>query len=209
VLNRLAPLAPLSGLVFSILGVAAFVTANGAPALGDSGERVISFYVANGTRAMISDSLWFLAFAFFVLFAGALRARLRDTPAGEALGSVSLAGAAMAAVGAGTYFGFDYSAASVPGQLAPAAAQALNVLALEMFVPLGIGGLVFCIATWLAILRTRKLPVWLGWLALVIALLLPGPGALAGIVALFVWTAIAAVMLWRRDTRRGQAAGSG
>jgi hypothetical protein len=196
--NRLAALAPLSGLAFAILGVAAFLTANGAPAPGDSGERVIAFYVANSGRAGASDTLWFLAFTFFVLFAGSLRTRLRVTPAGEALGSVSLAGAAMAAVGAATYFGFDFSAAQVPGRLMPAAAQALNVLALEMFFPLAIGMLVFSIATWLGILRTGTLPAWLGWLLLVIGLVPATPAAFAGVVALLVWTAIAAVVLWRR-----------
>lgn len=194
-MKRLVPLAPLSGLAFSILGAAAFLTANGAPAEGDSGERVISFYVANGGRARASDTLWLLAFGFFVLFAGSLRAKMRAAPGGEALGSLSLVGAAMAAVGAATYFGFDYSAASVPNQLTPAAAQALNVLALNMFFPLAVGLLVFCISTWLGILRTRKLPVWLGWTVLVIGLL----PAIVGVVALLIWTAIAAVVLWRRS----------
>ena len=163
-LNRLSRLTPLTGVVFAVLAAVAFATAPGAPSSTASGGRVIAFYEAHGSSAQTSDYLWMLAFAFLVLFAGSLRAFLRRTPAAEALSSVVLAGAAVLAAGAGVYFGFDYTLASVPSHLAPAAAQALNVLALKLFLPVSAGGFVFGIASGLAILRGAQLPTGsAGW----------------------------------------------
>ena len=107
------------------------------------GRRVIAFYEAHGSSARTSDYLWMLALVFFLLFAGSLRSYLRRTPAAVALSSVVLAGAAVLTAGGCVYFGFDYALATVPGHLAPAAAQALNVLALKLFLPVSAGGLVF------------------------------------------------------------------
>jgi hypothetical protein len=102
------------------------------------------------------------------------------------------------AVGATVYFGFDYVLAVVPSHLDPAAAQALNLLALKLAFPFALGGCVFGLASGLAILRSRQLPVWLGWVAIVIGLVMATPGVLLGLVALIVWTAVVSVLTFRR-----------
>ena len=197
--NRLSRLAPLTGVVFAVLAAAAFLTAPGAPSATDSGQRVIAFYVAHGSNAKASDNLWMFAFAFLLLFAGSLRAFLRQTPAAEPLSALMLAGAAVLTAGACVYFGFDLTLASVPGHLQPAAAQALNVLALKLFLPVSAGGLVFGVASGLAILRGARLPRWLGWAAIVIGILTATPAGLLGIVAFIFWTATISVLVFRRD----------
>jgi hypothetical protein len=204
-LSRLSRLTPLTGVVFAVLAAAAFATAAGAPSTTASGGRVIAFYEAHGSSAQASDYLWMLAFAFLLLFAGSLRSFLRRAPAAEALSSLVLAGAAVLAAGAGVYFGFDYTLATTSGHLAPAAAQALNVLALKLFLPVSAGGFVFGIASGLAILRGAQLPKWLGWLAILIGLATVTPAGLAGIVALIFWTAIVSVLVWRRSESHGHA----
>jgi hypothetical protein len=110
-----------------------------------------------------------------------------------------LASAAVLTAGACVYFGFDLTLASVPGYLQPAAAQALNVLALRLFLPVSAGGLVFGIASGLAILRGARLPTWLGWAAIVIGILTAAPAGLLGIVALIFWTATISVLVFRRE----------
>jgi hypothetical protein len=199
-LNRLSRLTPLTGVVFAVLAAAAFLTAQGAPDAKDSGGRVIAFYEAHGSSAQASDYLWMFAFAFLLFFAGSLRVYLRRFQPVEALSSLMLAGAAVLAAGATVYFGFDFALATVPSHLAPAAAQALNVLALKLFLPVSAGGLVFGIASGLAILRGAPLPKWLGWVAIVIAIVTATPAVLLGIVALIVWTAIVSVLIWRRSS---------
>jgi hypothetical protein len=204
VLDRWSRLAPLTGVVFAVLAVAAFASASGAPSATASGSRVIAFYEAHGSSARTSDYLWMFAFAFFLLFAGSLRNFLRRTPSAKALSSVVLAGAAALTVGATVYFGFDYALATVPSHLDPAAAQALNVLALKLFLPVAGASLVFGLASGLAILRGAELPKWLGWAAISIGIITATPAGLLGVVALIFWTAIVSLLVWKRSTANPQ-----
>jgi hypothetical protein len=201
VVDRLSRLAPLTGVAFAILAVAAAVSAPGAPSATASGPRAIAFYSDHGSSAQRSDYLWMLAFAFFLLFAGVLRNDLRRAPAAKALSSVLLAGAAALTVGATVYFGFDYALAAVPSHLDPGAAQALNVLALKLFLPVSAAGLVFGIASGLAILRGADLPNWLGWAAIAIRIVIASPAGLVGLFAFVFWTAFASVLVWKRGAR--------
>jgi hypothetical protein len=203
--DRLERLAPLTGVVFAVLAVAAFGTASGAPGATASGARVIAFYEAHGSSAQASDYLWMLSLAFFLLFAGSLRGYLRRTPSAAALSSVVLAGAAVLTAGGCVYFGFDYALATVPSHLAPAAAQALNVLALKLFLPVSAGGLVFGIAAGLAILRGSQLPKWLGWTAIVIGIIMATPAGLIGLVAFVFWTATVSILIWKRGSAPSKA----
>ena len=201
-LDRWSRLAPLTGVAFAVLAAAAFASASGAPSATASGTRVIAFYEAHGSSAQTSDYLWMLAFAFFLLFAGSLRSYLRRTPSAKALSSVVLAGAAALTVGGTVYFGFDYALATVPGHLDPAAAQALNVLALKLFLPVSAAVLVFGIASGLAILRGAELPAWLGWAAIAIGIVTATPAGLLGLVALIPWTAVVSILVWKRSASR-------
>ena len=156
--DRLGRLAPLTGVVFAVLAVAAFGSAPGAPSASASGGRVIAFYEAHGSSARTSDYLWMVALAF----------------------------------------GFDLARATVPSHLAPAAAQALNVLALKLLLPVSAGGLVFGIASGLAILRGAQLPKWLGWAAIVIGIATATPAGLLGLVAFIFWSATVSILIWKR-----------
>ena len=201
--DRLGRLAPLTGVVFAVLAVAAFGTASGAPSESASGERVIAFYEAHGLSAKTSDYLWMFALVFFLLFAGSLRGYLHGAPA--VLSSSVLAGAAVLTAGGCVYFGLDYALATVPGHLAPAAAQALNVLALKLFLPVSAGGLVFGIASGLAILRGAELPKWLGWAAIVIGIATATPAGLIGLVGFIFWVATVSILIWKRSRAHPQA----
>ena len=152
-LDRLSRLASFTGVAFAVCGVAAFATSQGPPS--DDGAKIKAFFIANSTSQQISDTLWTLAFVFLVLFVGSLRSYLRRTPAAEGLSAVALAGAAMMAVGAMVYFGFDFTLAVGASSVSPDAVQAVNLLALKLVYPFQAGGLVLGIAAGLAILRGR------------------------------------------------------
>jgi hypothetical protein len=192
-------LAPLTGIVYGLLTLVALGTASGAPSNTASGAKVIAFYESHRTSARVSDTLWMLAFAFLVLFAGTLRSYLRQKPSASALSSVVLAGAAVFAAGALVYFNFDYALTVVPGHLAPAAAQTLNVLALNMAFGAMAGGFVFGVAAGLAILRSGALPKWLGWAAIVIGVIAISPGLILALALFALWAAVVAVLVWRRS----------
>jgi hypothetical protein len=199
VVDRLSRFAPLTGVVFAVLTIVAFGTASGAPKESASGAQVVAFFEAHGTQQQISDTLWALAVAFFLLFAGSLRACLRRPPAAEALSSLMLAGAAVVTCGAAVYIGFDYTLATTASHLAPAAAQALNIVALKLILPLVVGLFVFGVASGLAILRGTLLPKWLGWAAIEIGIIAVTPIGLVGLGLLVLWAPTVGVLVWRRS----------
>jgi hypothetical protein len=195
--NRIGPYA---GVATTVLVLAAFATSSAPPSVGAGGAPVVTFYTAHSAAQHTSDLLWILGAGAFVFFAGWLRGLLRDEPGSEALATTALAGAAIAASGASVYFGLDFTLASMPATIAPAAAQAINLLALQLFLPVGLGILVFGIAAGAAILKARVLPGWMGWSAVVVALTCPaGPLSL---VVLALWTGVVGVVAYRR-TRSG------
>jgi hypothetical protein len=159
---------------------------------------VIAFYEAHRSNARASDLMWMLAFAFLLLFAGTLRSHLRRSSSADALSALVVAGSAVFAAGAIVYFNFDFALTVVPQHLAPAAAQALNVLALNMVLAPSAGGFVFGVATGLAIVRGGALPRWLGWTAIVIGVIALTPAFIVSLPLFALWAAVCAVLMWRR-----------
>jgi len=204
--NRLSRLAPLTGALFSVLGLAAFLSSHTPPGVSASGSSVIVFYKAHSSGQQSSDLLWAFAWIFLLFFAGSLRSYMRRTPETEGLSALLLAGAAVMAAGGATYFGFDYTLAVSADHLQPAAAQALNLLALKLVFPLAVGGCVFAVASGVAILRGAPLPKWLGWLAIVIGIMLASPAAVVALIVVFVWVAIVSVLVWHRGTTAAASA---
>ena len=194
-LTRVGRLAPFTGVVFALLAFAGKGTAQPPPGVKASGEQVLAFSKLHAGSQRVADMLLIAGFAFFVLFAGSLRAHLRRSPEAEAASTVALAGAAIMAGGVAVYIGLDFAANAAPYALAPAAAQALNVLALQLVFPLALGGFVFGIAAGAAILRSRLLPTWIGWAAIVIGLT---PLWILQVLMLYVWTIVVSVQLYRR-----------
>jgi hypothetical protein len=193
---RLTRLVPLTGVVFAVLSFAGMATAQPPPGVKATGEQVIAFSRAHAHSQRLADGLLIAGFAFFLLFVGSLRGHLRTNPEAEAASSLALAGAAVLTGGVALYIGLDAASNAAPYALAPAAAQALNVLALQMVYPVIVGGFVFGIAAGVAVLRSRRLPVWLGWTAIAIGLV---PLWILQFLLLYVWAVVVSVLLYRQS----------
>lgn len=186
----------IAGVATTVLVVAAFASSNPPPPVSAGGAQVVTFYATHSAAQHASDLLWVLGFGAFVFFAGWLRTLLREAPQAEGLATTALAGAAIATAGASVYFGLDFTLASMPASIAPDAAQAVNLLAVQLYLPVAIGVLIFGIAVALAILQSRVLPAWMGWTAVLVALTAPaGPFSL---VALALWAGVIGVVAARR-----------
>lgn len=192
-LNRFAP---LTGLAFAVLALIAFATASGAPSAGASGAKVIAFYKAHSSNAQTSDLLWTVAFVFLVFFAASICTMARRAPESDGLRWVVAAGAAVLAAGAAVYFGFDFTLASGAGDLSPAGAQALNLLALKLYLPVGAGGVIFGVGAGLTIARGSLLPTWVGWVGVAVGVL--SVAGVIGLLPLILWTALTSVLIFRR-----------
>jgi hypothetical protein len=194
--------APLCGVVFVGLLVASFALSGSSPGVKATGAKVVSYYSTHRGHQQASGFLSMYGVVFFLFFAGALRGYLRRTrPEAGTLSSVSLAGAVLLAVGGSIFAGLAIALSDAPSTLSAGAAQALNVLSNDLFVPLIAGTCVFMIANGLAIVRYRPLPAWLGWVALLIGVVAVTPVGFFGFLGTMAWVLIVSALMLMREAR--------
>ena len=195
---RWARLAPLTGIVFVVILAVSFALSGSTPGTGATGRHVIDYYGSHRGSQQASGFLGLYAVVFFLFFASTLRAYLRASLPGSALPTLSFGGAVLVAIGGTVFSSLVIALSDVPSKLSPGAAQALNVLANDFFAPLIAGTCVFMIANGLATLRSRALPVWLGWIAILIGIVAVTPIGFFGFLGLMGWTLIVSVLLLLR-----------
>ena len=190
----------LTGAVWAVLAVVGVFTSGGETPEGDaSPAKVVLYYASHSSEIKLSAVFFSVAFLFFLLFCGTLRAFLRRDPANEPLATLMLSAAAVVTVAAGIGGGVELGLAKNIHHLTPAGAQALNVVENEVFLPVLVAGFVFALCNGLAILRGSSLPRWLGWLAIVMAVLFVIPPiAFTGLILLLVWSLIVSVVMFLR-----------
>jgi hypothetical protein len=197
--------APLTGIVFVVLLIIGFGVLSGdTPESDDGAAKIISFYNDHQGREIAAGIVVVLAVVFLAMFVVALREYLKgDNGISSFWSTVALVGGAASVAG---FFGaIGVHAALIDGadqHISPDAMVALNSLdAWDFFAfvtPLAI--MMFGAAG--AILRGgAALPKWLGWTALVLAILFfAGPFGWFGFLLTGIWIIIASVMMYRRSS---------
>jgi hypothetical protein len=99
--------------------------------------------------------------------------------------------------------GVKFALAESPSHTSPAAAQALNLISMDMTSGLLVAGLaIMFFAFGLAILKSALLPAWLGWVAFPLALCaLIFPLGFIAFIGAGVWTLIVSIVMWQRTTK--------
>lgn len=198
--DRWGRFVPLTGVVFVALLVATNVLVGSAPESSDSAAKVIAFYQAHRTKIEISSFLTGLSLFFGLFFYASLRDYLFRARVAARLAATAFGGAVLFAVGGGLAAGLQFALADVPSKLSPAAAQALNLLENDLAVfALTAGVAVLLMAAGIAIVRSGLLPVWLGWVAIVIAVVGLTPVGFFAFLAAGVWTLIASILVYTRS----------
>jgi len=197
--------APWTGVLFVILVLAGGVSVGGAPGSGASAAQVLAYYRDHRMQERVGAALLTFAFVAFLAFSVVVSRHLHRY-AQDGLATFAMAGATLLAGGQMLSASVHWALADRPAALAPAGLQALNVAANDFVLVSAGGWFAFSVAVWLAILRSRALPVWLGWISLAVALLVVSPAELIGFVIFLVWTLITSGLLWARwpahDTER-------
>ncbi len=190
----------LTGAAWGVLAIVGIFTSNGeTPDSNASTAKVISYYSAHSSDIKTSAVFFAIAFLFFLMFCGTLRAFLRRNPANEALATLMLAAGAVLTAAAGIGGSVELGLAKNIHDLTPGAAQALNVIQNEAFLPVFISGFVFSISSGLAILRGSTLPRWLGWVALVMAVVFVIPPiGIAAFLLVILWSLVVSIVMFRR-----------
>jgi len=201
--------APISGLVAGILLAAAVLSNGNTPGHSARAGQVFAFYLHNAALQQAVAVCGTLGMAFFVLFAVALAGRVRARHA--AAGAAGAAGAAraggwlaygaaaaavFAAAAALPLLAFIWILASDIRFLSPPAAQTLNVLANDFYLPSVAGFFVFGVVAGLASTVSQTPARWMGPVLVVfgIAAAIP-PVTFFAILAIFLWAASCGIWL--------------
>ena len=195
---------PLTGILFVVLVVIAFIVSGETPDVDDSAQSIVSFYLDNDSEQQFAAALLALACVPFLFFLGTLRRALRAEAGDDGgLSTVVLVGGLMIVVGASIFAGIGFTLGDAVDHLPADAVLTLNALNSDLFFPVAVGTAVFNLGLALAVLRHGGLPRPLGWFALVVGI--------AGItpVGFFAFLATGIVIVWTSVVLTQRAAGPG
>lgn len=213
--SRMEKVGAAFGIVFVGLLVATFFTTPQPPFVSDSTDKILDFYFENQNGILLTAMLSTMATAAFLWFAGTLLSHLRA--AEQPTGRVSVIGFG-GAIGAATLFS---ASAAIQGSLALSIGESSPEIARAMFntgymmgAVVQVVFLVWVYAVVLVIFRTRALPVGLGWLGAINALVglygifaiyseavrdsLEGPLGLVSFLWILAWVLLLAFVLMMR-----------
>jgi hypothetical protein len=148
-------LGPLTGALFVVLVLVAFIAIGGSTPEGDdSVAKVVSFYKDNDTKEIIAAVVLALSTVPLLYFVSLLRERLKAAlPVGSVLPNFALAGGVVAAAGFLTASTIHFALADYAGDIAPVAVQALNAIDGDFFLPFTTGLAVVVLASSVAAIR--------------------------------------------------------
>ncbi len=198
----------LTGAASAVLLVAALGVLGETPSSEESVQDVVAFYSEHGSEATSSAMLSALGAVLFLFFVGWLGSVLQRSEGPNAtLAAVVRAAGAAAAVGMLILAGLSFTLGEASAGLEPAAVQTLNALNDNFFFPLVGGMAAFLLATGLAMVRSRALPQWLGWLALAVGVAVFTPLGPVAFLASLAWVLLASIVLAARRTTSSVSAG--
>jgi hypothetical protein len=202
--GNLQRFAPLTGVLFVVLTVVAFVLGGETPDFDDPPEEVVEYFVDNDTVNIVGSLVEGLGAVVLLFFA----AYLARTVGAGILAWVVLGGGIVAAAGIGVDAGFRFALTEAAGEvgpeeISPVAVQTLNALWSNFFFPMVVGIGTLVLATSLAALRTRVIPVWLAWIGIVIFVVFFTPAGFVAFLVAALWIIVISIILWRRETVPG------
>jgi hypothetical protein len=196
---------PLTGAVAVVLWVVGvFVLESVSPDDEEAAADILAYFDDESTTLLVGVFFFALGTVFFVWFLGSLRAAFLT---GEGVPGTATAIALAGGLGKAV---FDLAvvgntaagALSAEEGLTPEAAQAIFWMDNTFFVGAQMMALVFMAASALVVLQTRVLPVWMGWLAALIALglLIVPIGWVFLLFGVPLWVLLASVLLYLRTS---------
>jgi hypothetical protein len=189
-------LAPLSGLIFVAIIIGVFAIGGSTPDGDASAQKATTFYVKHHDKQAVLAFILATALPFIVFFASGLRNDLRRAGGTGQLANAAFGGGVLVAVGVGILATVHLALASAGAHARTIGAiPALNVLDGNDFLPAIAGLLTLMFASGLAVVRHGALPKWLGWAAIVLAIVMLTPAAFPAMLLSLLWIAIASIML--------------
>jgi hypothetical protein len=200
-------LVPLTGVAFFAVIVAAFVVGGEPPEAKKGGQKIIDHYVDHKDSIQASALLIGLALVLLLFFFGYLRKVLREAEGPDGMLSVMvLIGAAIAATGLAVDATIAFALAEAADDITPAAAQAVEAIWDNDFIPAAVGTAVILFSTGISVVRHGALPKWLGWVAIVLGVVSVTPVGFVAFLGLGAWILVVSVLLSLRARGEGPPA---
>jgi hypothetical protein len=193
--------APLTGVLFIALVIVGFAVGGEPPDLDDGVEETVEFYADNRDSIFAGSAIEGIGAAVFIFFGGIFRSRLREAEGSRGtLSAIAFAGTIVFAAGLALDATFNIAInEAVEEQVDSNAVHGLAALWQNDWVPFAVGLLTFLVATGLSIIRYGLLPKWLGWVAILFAVLLVTPANPVGFIGTGVLVLVISVMLAMRE----------
>src|SRR4051794_35280441 len=194
--GRLERLAPLTGVLFTVIMVVGFLLTGDTPGADSSTAEILDHYKDHGPIFAGIFALLLAAVAF-LFFAGVLRRHFAEVGP-EWLAAVVFGGAVVFAAGLGIFLSSQVALVDA-AEHKHEALQTLNILDNNNFGPAVVGLAIVYLASAWHVLASRSLPVWIGWLALLLGIVsVAGPLGFVAFLAFPIWVFIASIALFRR-----------
>ena len=187
---------PLTGIFFVGLIVAGILTGGDTPSVSDSPEQIAAFYTDNKDTLQIGILIFAIGLVLAVFFGSYFRTVL-DRGDGDTglLSRVAFAGLILVAIGGAIDVTLLFSMTEIVDDVDATQIQTLQGVWDNDFIPLAVGLTLFNLASGLSIVLHKSLPVWLGWLAIVIGIVGVTPVGFFAFLATGVWILIVCVLL--------------
>ena len=202
-------LVPLTGVLFVVLLIVSFAVAGEPPDADEPVTEIVEHYVDNDDAIWASTIIGGLAL-LSLLFFGAYLRKLFSAAEGHGgmLSALILTATGIMAVGAAIDMTISVALVEAVDNtdtaFDPAAVQALQALWDNDFVPILIGIELLLLSTGLSIVKYGVLPKWLGWVAIVLAVVGMTPIGFVAFPGGGLWVLVVSILLAVRA--RGAAA---
>ena len=193
-------LVPLTGVAFVVLAIITIAISGGEPPEAKEGaQKIVDHYVDNKDEIQISALISIIAAAALIFFFGYLRKVLRAAEGEHGMLSlVAFGGSLILATAIAIDSTISFALSEAADDIDPAAAQALQALWDNDWMPFALGTAVLLLASGLSIVRHGALPKWLGWIAIVLGVIGMTPIGFVAFLGAAVWVVIVSVMLSMR-----------
>jgi Domain of unknown function (DUF4386) len=191
----LVPLGTMVG--FVVLLVVSFIVSGEPKSAEDGPEEIAEWYLDNKDSAQVGAFIGIVAAVPLIFFGAYLRKVLE--PAGALLSTLPLIGLTIVGVGAAIDNMLLFGAAEAAEDITGEQLQTIQAIWDNDFFPLLLGIMVFLWSVGIAVLRSDVLPKWMGWFALVFAVIsLAGPLGFISFPGALLWVIIAGILLTMR-----------
>jgi hypothetical protein len=190
-------LVALTGVGFILALVASFIVMGGdPPEAKDGGQKIIDYYVDNKDQIEIAALLSGLIVAFLVFFFAYVNRLVGAALGGSStLPTVGIVGAAMVGIAGALDSTLQFALAEAADDIDPAAAQAIQAIFDNDFIPFMVGTALAMLATGIGVVKSGILPKWLGWAAVVIGVLSATPVGFFAAPLAALWIVVVSIML--------------